>query len=128
MQEWDNDQEPMPPFPSKLLEILMDASRFVNAFKYAISESIPHIYLSAFPFTPTASNLSHLQDWYPNTMIVESGQGAHWPAALQVLQGHSNSGLSVAFSPDGKCIVSGSDDGTIRLWDAALGEAIGKPL
>ena len=30
--------------------------------------------------------------------------------------------LSVAFSPDGKRIVSGSDDGTIKVWDAATGQ------
>ncbi|KAK6971358.1 WD40 repeat-like protein [Favolaschia claudopus] len=35
---------------------------------------------------------------------------------------------SVAFSPDGKHIVSGSHDNTVRLWDAATGEAIGEPL
>jgi WD40 repeat protein len=31
---------------------------------------------------------------------------------------------SVAFSGDGKRIVSGSDDKTVRVWDAATGEEL----
>lgn len=31
---------------------------------------------------------------------------------------------SVAFSPDGERIASGSDDSTIRVWDAATGELV----
>ena len=33
---------------------------------------------------------------------------------------HSRHVLSVAFSPDGKTIVSGSDDETIKVWDAGV--------
>ena len=35
---------------------------------------------------------------------------------------------SVAFSPDGQRIVSGSDDSTVRVWDAATGQPVGQPL
>jgi tetratricopeptide (TPR) repeat protein len=35
--------------------------------------------------------------------------------------------MSVAWSPDGKTIVSGGDDGTLRLWDTS-GKAIGQPF
>ncbi|MEY4351760.1 MAG: hypothetical protein RLZZ609_1, partial [Cyanobacteriota bacterium] len=44
------------------------------------------------------------------------------------LQGHKEPVVSVAFSNDGRRIVSGSFDNTLRLWDAATGKPIGPPL
>jgi WD40 repeat protein len=40
---------------------------------------------------------------------------------LQTLESHLGSVWSVAFSPDGKQVVSGSRDQTIQLWDAVMG-------
>ena len=36
--------------------------------------------------------------------------------------------LSAQFSPDGRQVITGSADGTARLWDAATGKAIGEPM
>ncbi len=35
---------------------------------------------------------------------------------------------SVAFSPDGQRIATGSNDTTVRMWDAATGQPIGDPM
>ncbi|THH05545.1 hypothetical protein EW145_g4721 [Phellinidium pouzarii] len=44
------------------------------------------------------------------------------------LKGHSGQVNSIAYSPDGKHIVSGSSDMTLCVWDLQIGNIIGTPL
>jgi WD40 repeat protein len=43
---------------------------------------------------------------------------------FQVLRGHSDRILSIAFSPNGQMLASGSADRTIKLWDAHTGKLL----
>jgi len=40
------------------------------------------------------------------------------------LKGHSGSVLSAAYSPDGKHIVTGSADKTVKVWDSQTGKEV----
>ena len=43
---------------------------------------------------------------------------------VRVLRGHSDDMHSVAFSRDGKWIVSGSDDMRVKIWNVATGAEV----
>lgn len=43
-------------------------------------------------------------------------------------EGHTNAVNTAVFSPDGAYVVTASDDGTARLWDAHTGKSVAKPF
>jgi len=57
---------------------------------------------------------------------VRSGSWAEERVRWQVrtLTGHSQRVYSVDFSPDGKWIVSGSEDKLVKIWDAEPGAEV----
>ena len=72
-----------------------------------------------WPFPRTASGLSP---------AVDDQTAKVWDAAsgkeLLTLKGHSAAICSVAFSPDGQRIVTGSEDQTAKVWEAASGKEL----
>ena len=67
--------------------------------------------------------MSRLNDQTPRVWDAESRSNI-----LSPLVGHTHPVTSVAFSLDGKKIVSGSYDKTLRVWDAESGSSILGPL
>ncbi|MCX6376157.1 MAG: hypothetical protein NTU88_09045 [Armatimonadetes bacterium] len=47
-------------------------------------------------------------------------------SVLSILKGHENWVVSLAFSPDGKMLVSGAGDSTARVWSIPAGKEIGR--
>ncbi|KAJ6612376.1 WD40-repeat-containing domain protein [Mycena sp. CBHHK59/15] len=112
-----------------IVQFASDAKRFISFFGDVIVQSAPHIYLSALAFAPQQSEIvKKFRHEFPCLLSAEIGQMAVWPATIAVLEGHTGVVTSVAFSPDGKHIVSGSEDNTVRVWDSESGEVVAGPF
>src|ERR1700761_9371440 len=108
---------------------IYDAYRFLRMFTHPISISAPHIYISALVFTPRTSHVLQTgHRMFPNRLVMSEGGLMSWPPCIQTCLGHQSYVKSVAFSPDGSRIASGSSDHSIRIWDADTGQAVGEPL
>lgn len=61
----------------------------------------------------------------PAVLITPSGKAPGSPGTtLYTFSGHSGTVNAVAYSPDGTRIASGSNDGTVRIWNATKGHII----
>ncbi|KAJ3979529.1 WD40-repeat-containing domain protein [Lentinula detonsa] len=115
---------------SELKNCMTDILAFIQVFGKVITTSTPHLYLSGMPFVPENSQLHKVFENCCDTQqkAVFSRKIDNWPDQQVILRDHTDYITAVAFSPDGRKIVSGSWDKTIRIWNADTGEAIGNPL
>lgn len=107
---------------SKIFELIRDVHRFI-LFNRGIVENAPlQVYHSGLILSPSRSlTRATFKNEEPKWVTAKSAIDATWGACLQTLEGHSDSIWPVVFSPDGTRIASGSQDQTVRIWDACNG-------
>lgn len=111
-------------------KFLRDATSFVASSHEAIERSAPHIYLSALPFTDKTSLVyQEFSSHCTGLVTVDTyGISKHGGSSSMTLTGHGGPVRSVSYSPDGLLLASGSDDGTVRIWNTLTGEETLSPL
>ncbi|KIM85744.1 hypothetical protein PILCRDRAFT_65733 [Piloderma croceum F 1598] len=108
----------------RISKFVRDALRFAQIFASSIEEHPLLVYRTALPFAPAASAVYktfHDAALFP---FISGAFHQSWSALLLVLQGHEERVTSVAVSPDGTKIISGSADKTILVWDATSGAEV----
>ena len=112
-----------------LKDILLDYIKFEKRFRDGYRLSAPQIYYSGLAFAPPESVVSKLYQPRFHIPITTSGDiDKLWPPSEPLVINGRSWLDSVAFSPNGKQIVSGSRDRTIRVWNVATGEQSGEAL
>ncbi|KAG9089697.1 hypothetical protein FS749_001135, partial [Ceratobasidium sp. UAMH 11750] len=119
---WIDDNE------SKYTTAAVDVYRFLSSAYAPISSSTPHLYVSALAFgAANYATIQTLKEYFSNALAITRGMNLWKVPCIRTIP-TAQPLLSVSVSRDGRTIVSGSDDGTLYIWDAHTGAVLLDPL
>ncbi|PPQ94076.1 hypothetical protein CVT25_009705, partial [Psilocybe cyanescens] len=106
-----------------LAENLSEARSFVLYFSGSgASSSTPHLYISALATWPR--NLDPCRGWKSHFPRIPGFTGASLGSTLLMTLNVNSRVCAVAVLPNGKQIVSGSYDKSVRVWDVSMGDEL----
>jgi WD40 repeat protein len=110
------------PLPTEILGLLDDCARMIRVFYPSISVACLQVHHYIIPLLPLESRISQVYGMkFQPGIVVRTGREQSWSPCVCVLEGRSDICYSVAFSPGGDQLVSGSADRTVKLWNMQRG-------
>ncbi|KAF2721604.1 WD40 repeat-like protein [Polychaeton citri CBS 116435] len=103
-----------------LANLVYDARRFIMSYKHGIEMDPLQTYGLALTLSPGASAVKrNFEREHPQFIAVGALVESQWSACLQTLEGHSDTVLSITFSPNSRLLASASSDRTVRIWNVS---------
>ncbi|KAJ5462601.1 hypothetical protein N7475_007545 [Penicillium sp. IBT 31633x] len=108
----------------ELSEFLHDARRFLLKNRWIVENEPLQLYYAGLIFAPLKSVIRNQFKKEIHRIYTIPTVEEFWSAELETLEGHLKNIRSVVVSPDSQTVASGSDDLTIKFWDARTGEEL----
>jgi WD40 repeat protein len=103
-------------------QLLYDGVRFSVKFLQYVRLLPNRIYSTALPFSPSCALRDQYRDEIDLSFLVKSSSS--WDSCMCIIDPKNLEVGPVAFSLDGQFIASGSQNGTINVWNATSGKEL----
>jgi hypothetical protein len=105
------------------VQLLEEAASLVEDFQIPISGAALHVYHSALAFAPQESLLfkTFTHDQISKLKVLQPSR-KNW--GTKESEDHNHAIVCLSFSTDGGHVLSGSKDGSVRIWDTATGVSV----